>query len=279
MEGKIDAIWQGIVYNCSGLAPERNSRARVRSYNGGIQFMGTENHGRLKLLIKSIITAVCLVMAIAHPDLLVRAFTRQVSFFKVYHMVWLAIVLLLVKRMVPAWNSKISMGKIFERHYGRPRAADSAKQEKLREKLAGYVHRMNVGAFRTAVYWLVAVLFVGLLYYTGALNRMWLVLTVVFFIFMDQFCVSAWCVFKWIIGNKCCNTCRINNWGYLMAFSTLVYIPSFFTYSILFMSALVVIQWEYLFHKYPERFYELCNLNLQCKNCSRDCGPLRPQSS
>ena len=130
---------------------------------------------------------------------------------------------------------------------------------------------MNVGAIKAGLYWVLAVLFVGLLYYTEVLNTMWLMLTVVFFIFMDQFCVSVWCVFKWIIGNKCCNTCRINNWGYLMAFSTLIYVPSFWTYSVLIMSAIVVIQWEYLAAKHPERFFELYNINLQCRNCDGIC--------
>lgn len=212
-----------------------------------------------------------LVLAIWRPEILVGAFTYPILYFKVYHVIWLMIMWLLLKRMIPPLNSKISMGKIFERHYTPSFAHDPAKASKFQEKLSEYVHRMNAGALRAAVYWLLAVLFVGLLYYTGVLNRMWLMLTVIFFIFMDQFCVSAWCVFKWVVGNKCCNTCRINNWGYLMAFSTLVFVPSFWTYSVLIMSALVVVQWEYLFAKYPERFYELFNANLQCRNCDGIC--------
>jgi hypothetical protein len=233
--------------------------------------VGTEHHGGLKLLIKGSVTVLILVLAIWRPEILAITFTHPILFFKVYHIVWLMTMWLLIKRMVPRMNTKISMGKIFERHYSGAPSGDTTKQEKLLEKLGDYTHRMNVGALRTAIYWLLAVLFVGLLYNTGVLNRMWLILTVVFFIFMDQFCVSAWCVFKWIIGNKCCNTCRINNWGYLMAFSTLVFIPSFWTYSVLVMSTIVVIQWEYLYSRHPERFYELYNANLQCRNCDGIC--------
>jgi len=233
--------------------------------------LGTEHHGGLKLLIKGAITALILVLALWRPEILVETFTYPILFFKVYHVMWIMTMWLLIKRMVPHWNSKISMGKIFEKHYLAVPAGDPVKQEKFQNKLNEYTLRMNSGALRAAIYWVLAVIFIGILYYTNVFNRMWVVLTVVFFIFMDQFCVSVWCVFKWIIGNKCCNTCRINNWGYLMAFSTLIYVPSFWTYSILLMSIIVVIQWEYLYARHPERFYELFNSNLQCRNCDGIC--------
>lgn len=208
-----------------------------------------------------------LVLAICCPDLLVRVFTYETGFFKVYQLIWLLAMVLIGKRLFPRFNHKISMGKIFARHYSGTTEKNPAKERRLE----AYVRKVNGGAVKAALYWLLAVLFVGTLYYTGVMNRFWLTLTVVFFIFMDQFCVSVWCVFQWIIGTKCCNTCRINNWGYLMAFSTLVFLPSFWTYSILLLSAVVVVQWEYLFYKYPERFYELYNTNLQCRNCGKQC--------
>lgn len=208
-----------------------------------------------------------LVLAILRPEMLSRTFTYEISFFKVYHLVWLLAMVLIAKRLIPRFNSKISMGKIFERHYAGAMDTNPVKARKLQD----YVKKVNIGAVKAAVYWVLAVLFVGLLYYSGVMNSFWLTLTVVFFIFMDQFCVSAWCVFQWIVGTKCCNTCRINNWGYFMAFSTLIYLPSFWTYSLLLLSAIVVVQWEYLFYKHPERFYELYNINLQCRNCGKRC--------
>jgi len=88
---------------------------------------------------------------------------------------------------------------------------------------------------------------------------------------MDEFCATIWCPFQAIIDNKCCNTCRINNWGYIMAFSPMIFIPSFWTYSILFLSILAIVQWEYLYHRHPERFFELYNAGLMCKNCVKKC--------
>ncbi len=56
--------------------------------------------------------------------------------------------------------------------------------------------------------------------------------------------MTVFCPFKWLAGGKCCSTCRINNWGYLMAFSP-SFVQSFLT-SIVALSIIVAIQWEYL---------------------------------
>lgn len=229
--------------------------------------MSTKDHGRMKLFIKGFALAACLVFAAIYPEGIIGLFGYQILFFRVYHLIWLVILVVLVKRLVPGWNSKISVGKVFKRHYAQVLVDGPSKQEKL----GHYQRKVNIGAFRTAVYWSIIVLITGLFYNVGIFNKLWLFLAVAFFVFMDQFCVSVWCPFQWIIGNKCCNACRINNWGYLMAFSPLAFIPSFWTVSVVALSVIVVIQWEYLFHKHPERFYELYNANLQCQNCGRGC--------
>jgi hypothetical protein len=236
--------------------------------------MDTKNHGRIKLFVKGTALAVCLVFAVFYPERIIRFFGYQILFFRAYHLMWLVTMVVLTKRFIPGWNSKISVGKIFKRHYAQVQTDSPSR----REKLSRYRRKVNIGAFRTAICWSIVVLITGILYGTGIFNNLWLFLAMGFFVFMDQFCVSVWCPFQWIIGNKCCNACRINNWGYLMAFSPLIFVPSFWTISIVALSGIVVIQWEYLFYKYPERFYELYNANLQCKNCGRGCK-LSPQQS
>lgn len=226
-----------------------------------------DKKGYKKLLLEGAVLLASLVCALFYPESLVALFTFKLSFFMVFHLLWCIAVLILMKRFIPQFNTKISLGKIFKRNYSRAGDDSPSKQEKLKD----YIRKINAGAIRTAVYWTILVLVMGLLYYLNILNKMALFIIVIFFIFMDQFCISIWCPFKWLIKNKCCNTCRINNWGYLMAFSPLILIPSFWTYSILFLSILTIVQWEYLFYTYPERFYELYNANLMCKNCKKKC--------
>jgi hypothetical protein len=236
--------------------------------------MGDYEHGPVKLILRGTILLASLGFAIFDPRLLTALFTCPILFVRVYHVLWLAIVLVMVKRMIPQMNPKISSGKIFERHF---RGSGSETQSK-RSKLEAYKKKMDAGALRAAIYWSLVIVATGILSRYGILSSMALFIVVLFFIFMDQFCVTVWCPFKWIVENKCCHSCRINNWGYFMAFSPLIFVPSFWTYSILFLSIVIIVQWEYLCYRYPERIYEAYNANLMCRNCRSRCRK-RPADS
>jgi hypothetical protein len=229
--------------------------------------MGDYSYGPSKLALKGGVFLLSLGLALFYPDSLRRFFTYPLSFFCTFHVFWLIVILVLLKRLRPKWNSKISSGKIFEQHFLQAGIDTEAK----RAKLDDYKRRMDRGAIKTALYWTAVIVAMGLLLLYGVLNNLALFEIAVFFIFMDQFCVTIWCPFEWIINNKCCESCRINNWGYFMAFSPLTFIPSFWTYSILFLSVVIIVQWEYLYHRYPERISELYNANLMCKNCQTKC--------
>lgn len=227
-----------------------------------------ENGRYNKLILKGTMVAVIGLFAIYHPDTLIFLFTYP-SFFplKVYHFLWLMAVLILVKRMIPKMNKKMSLGKIFARNF--IETGDDTDRKRLgfrkRKKEA------NSGALRSAIYWILLVLVMWMWRRAGILPDIWLYVIVLFFVFMDQFCVSVFCPFQWLMGNKCCSTCRINNWGYCMAFSPLIFIFTFWTYSIIFLSFANLIIWEYLYFKHPERFSDIYNANLMCKNCHVSC--------
>lgn len=211
--------------------------------------------------------AFSLVVSFKSPDAPAMFFTRKIGFVQVYHLLWFIVALALLKRMIPRLNRNAASGKIFERNHVPCMDKGPAREEKLKS----YVAKVNRGAIKTAAYWALVILVTGGLYYLDVFGVAGLFIIVIFFVFMDQFCISVWCPFKWLIGNKCCNSCRINNWGYLMAFLPLIFIPSFWTYSILLLSAAAAAQWEYLFHRHPERFFELYNARLMCRNCTERC--------
>ncbi len=50
-----------------------------------------------------------------------------------------------------------------------------------------------------------------------------------------------------------------------------ILIPNFWTYSLIALSVISLIQWEYLLKKHPERFSSISNLNLNCYNCQNEC--------
>ncbi len=222
---------------------------------------------RKKLVIYGVVLALSVILSIVVPDLLVRVFTFEIVFFRVYHAIWLLFMYHLIRRMIPRFSRKLTAGKIFEKYYNQSNYINPSTEWKLK----AYISTTNAGALHTAVYWTLVVITTGILYRFNVFRTIDVYLVVIFFIFMDKVCSLVWCPFQWLIKNKCCNSCRINNWSYLMAFAPLIYLPSFWTYSIVAMSMALVVQWEYMFHRYPERFYELCNANLMCKNCATKC--------
>jgi hypothetical protein len=224
--------------------------------------------GLKAFLIKAALVVAVGLIAIFRPDIPPAVFTFSlIGPVKVYHVFWALAVSILVKRMIPRFNKKISSRKIFGRFYRQAENITPKRDEQLRSLKA----RTDRGAVRSAFYWLLLVGDMALWRLVGMLSDTWIYIIVLFFVFMDQFCVTVFCPFRWLAGGKCCSTCRINNWGYLMAFSPLIFIPSFWTWSIVALSIIIAIQWEYLYHRFPERFYETHNAALMCRNCTVEC--------
>lgn len=218
--------------------------------------------------IKAALVVTVGIMAIVRPDLLKAFFVFILAGpVSVYHILWALTMFILIKRMIPRFNTKISSRKIFGQFYRQAENITPRRDEQLRSLKA----RTDRGALKSAFYWLLLLGDIALWRMVGMLSDTWIYVIVLFFVFMDQFCVTVFCPFKWLAGGKCCSTCRINNWGYLMAFSPLVFIQSLWAWSIVAVSIIVVIQWEYLYHRFPERFYETHNAALMCRNCTVEC--------
>ncbi len=227
-----------------------------------------ENNGFGKLAIKGFLLVIVGLAGIFCPLELTSVFKAPlVMSLRVYHVLWFFCVLVLVKRMIPAANAKMSSGKMFRKNF----VATASETEGRRRFFAELKKRTDSGAARSALYWVLLLCVMWMWRISGILPDKWILIIVLFFVFMDQFCISVFCPFQWLMKNKCCSTCRINNWGYLMAFSPLVFIVSFWTYSILLLSVATVIQWEWAYFRHPERFYDISNANLMCKNCPKPC--------
>jgi len=85
----------------------------------------------------------------------------------------------------------------------------------------------------------------------------------------DMICILFYCPFQqWFLKNKCCGTCRIYNWDYAMMFTPLLVIKSFYTYSLVGASIILLLVWELSFRLHKERFSEETNAFLTCQNCT-----------
>ena len=108
----------------------------------------------------------------------------------------------------------------------------------------------------------------GLLYLTGIMDEADLLMLTVFYFLCDYICILFFCPFQtFIMKNKCCVNCRIYDWGHFMMFTPMLFIKNFFSWSLFFTSIVVLIHWEIVYTKHPERFWHGSNRTLQCAGC------------
>lgn len=119
-----------------------------------------------------------------------------------------------------------------------------------------------------AVVWLALNAAIGALYFIGWIDRGILILICIAFSVCDIVCILFFCPFQtWFMKNRCCTTCRIYNWDFAMMFTPLVFIPSFYTYSLLGCALLLLLRWEITYRLHPERFSDRTNRCMSCAQC------------
>src|SRR5512137_2843043 len=93
-----------------------------------------EDDGYMRLISKGLAVVVIGLFAIYNPDVLAFLFTYPVlARLKPYHIFWFLAVLVLVKRMIPMLNVKMSSGKIFGKNFLRAGEDTDRKREGLQK--------------------------------------------------------------------------------------------------------------------------------------------------
>ena len=123
--------------------------------------------------------------------------------------------------------------------------------------------------FSVAFVWLILNGIVGVLYYTHIIDAGILILISLGYGVCDMICILFFCPFQtWFMKNRCCTDCRIYNWDFAMMFTPLIFIPHWYTWSLLILSLMLLIRWEVTLRRHPERFSERTNACISCKNCT-----------
>ncbi len=118
-----------------------------------------------------------------------------------------------------------------------------------------------------AFVWLALNAVFGIFYLTGIFDRGIMIMIAIAYSVCDIICILFFCPFQtWFMKNRCCTTCRIYNWDFAMMFTPLVFIPSWYTYSLLGCALALLLRWEITYRFHPERFSTATN---QCLDCSR----------
>ena len=165
----------------------------------------------------------------------------------------------MVMRFFPNSHEALGSQKMFKESY----APTKRKQPKLIEKKRTLLV-FGAWALLNAIF--------GVLNIFDVLSDDIMVLLCLAYSVCDLICIMFFCPFqKLMMKNKCCQTCRIYNWDYPMMFTPLlflVYKPGPILHYVLLGFALIVLLiWEITYHRHPERFSDVTNESLKCKNC------------
>ena len=226
--------------------------------------MGKES--KIRFIIRSILFIILIIFFIRDNNIILSILNYKIIFnIKIYHIIWLYLVLEMIFLIIPYTNNHSYNGKLFAKHY-------IEVENYNKEKLDKYIDKHNKQARRVLIVWTLFNLFIYAIYKKYNLSKSYVFLVFMFYYWLDMFCVNIWCPFhKLFFKSKCCNECRIYNWDHVMLFTPLVFIKSFWTYSLFVLSLFVFFQWEYMIKVHPERFSPVSNKKLQCKYCNYNC--------
>lgn len=164
----------------------------------------------------------------------------------------------MVLRFFPSKYESMGCQKQFLKNYRK-------KEEIDRKSLRKKSWRMTLPV---AASWVILNAIIALLYFLRVIDWGILVLIALAYAVCDMICILFFCPFQTLMmKNKCCGTCRIYNWDYAMMFTPLIFVRHILAYMLVAMSLILLVRWEILFYRYPERFFEETNESLSCANC------------
>lgn len=119
------------------------------------------------------------------------------------------------------------------------------------------------------IFWVLLNGLIFALYFAGIIDWGVLVLISLAYSICDMICILFFCPFQsWMMFNKCCGSCRIYNWDFIMMFTPLIFFRHPFAYVLLGLSLLLLLRWELGAYFTPERYFEDSNACLSCANCT-----------
>ena len=177
------------------------------------------------------------------------------------HILWLVFMLTMISHLFPTEKLPMSLRKSLKEEY-----IENDSYSRL--ELLEFVQDQNKKAWYVMLVWLCFNAIFGVLYLVGVLQNVDLLMLTVFYYLSDYICILFWCPFQsCIMKNKCCVNCRIYDWGHFMMFTPMLFIKDFYSWSLFFTSCIVLLHWEIIYAKHPERFWSGANIRLQCVNC------------
>lgn len=176
---------------------------------------------------------------------------------------WLILFIDIFVRFFPRRLVSIGSLKQFKQFYDsapEPLHFDHAEKTKL---------KMDHGALKVALVWILLNSVVYYLYFTGIIGSAEMLLITLFYYVSDLICIVFFCPFrKFLMKNRCCVSCRIFNWDAIMMCTPLFPVISVFSWTLCISATALFLVWELRWRKNPEFFMPLTNKRLRCENCT-----------
>ena len=172
--------------------------------------------------------------------------------------VWLLLMLSMLFRFFPSRFESLGCQKEFPRRFSP--TGNSVTP--------GEVQKANRGALWVLLSWLAlnGIFYLG--YALQIVDKRFLVCLAGFYGVCDIICILFFCPFQaWMMHNRCCITCRIFNWDYIMICTPLMVLTGPLTRSACLLSIVLLLRWEITYTRRRERFFESANGALRCSQC------------
>ena len=190
-------------------------------------------------------------------------FTKNARVLRPVNLLWVFFVVSFALQLSP--RSRVSRGclKQFPQYFERIGSAVDAFRFRAR------LTRLDLGATRVALLWIALNLIFAALYLRGVIGVPDMVLLATFYYLCDLICIMFYCPFQSLVmKNKCCVTCRIFAWGTIMIATPLLFVPHFWSWSLVALALVCTALWEVTYYRHPERVVEETNAFLVCENCT-----------
>lgn len=217
----------------------------------------------VKFAIRIAVFLTILLLYLFQYDALAQALSDAINnVISPLHILWLMFMIMMLRHLLPRHKATMALLK-GESEYYHP------VPNYAQEELDSYIHTQNRRALLILILWIAVNSIFGVLHASSIMKDVDLFMLTIFYFLCDYICILIYCPFQALImQNKCCVNCRIFDWGHFMMFLPMLFIPSAFTWSLFFMSLIVLLRWEWIVAKHPERIWSGSHKRLQCANCT-----------
>lgn len=231
-----------------------------------------------KLIARSVLLLIVIAVYISSKFYHVSFFMHKSFIWDVFiWIIWAIYMVEMIMRLFPSNIESMGCQKQFKRNYKRKKLIGMVPKEYLKKYDGNYIKARNAwtvserrrGRLVTLIVWIALNGAIYLLFRFNIIDEGILMIIAMMYAVSDMICILFFCPFQtWFMKNRCCARCYIYNWDYIMMFTPLIFVKSFYTWSLVAAALIVLIQWEIRLRITPQRFSPRMNDALSCKNCT-----------